>query len=169
VHATCRLLAGDTAVKCFGDHWERPSRRALAAQPKLYFADTGVAMTFRPHDAARAMPDAVGAAREGLVYQHLAAWCDATRDARLWTWRTTGGVEVDFVVETADALTAIEVKRGTTLRPAERRGLLAFHDEFSEARLFALTDGLLPERQGPIAVEPLDEFPRRVGPGQVLP
>ncbi|MDP1861621.1 MAG: DUF4143 domain-containing protein [Gemmatimonadaceae bacterium] len=146
----------------------RPSRRALAAQPKLYFADTGVAMTFRPNDAARAMPDAVGAAREGLVYQHLAAWCNAARDARLWTWRTTGGVEVDFVVETADALTAIEVKRGTTLRPADRRGLLAFHDEFPEARLFALTDGLLPERQGPIAVEPLGAFLKRVAPGQPL-
>ena len=146
----------------------RPSRRALAAQPKLYFADTGVAMTFRPNDAARAMPDAVGAAREGLVYQHLAAWCNATRDARLWTWRTTGGVEVDFVVETADALTAIEVKSGATLRPADRRGLLAFHDEFPEARLLALTDGLLPERQGPIAVEPLDAFLRRVAPGREL-
>ena len=146
----------------------RPSRRALAAQPKLYFADTGVAMTFRPNDAARAMPDAVGAAREGLVYQHLAAWCNATRDARLWTWRTTGGVEVDFVVETADALTAIEVKSGATLRPADRRGLLAFHDEFPEARLFALTDGLLPERQGPIAVEPLGAFLRCVAPGQPL-
>ena len=146
----------------------RPSRRALAAQPKLYFADTGVAMTFRPNDAARAMPDAVGAAREGLVYQHLAAWCNAARDAQLWTWRTTGGVEVDFVVETADALTAIEVKSGTTLRPADRRGLLAFHAEFPEARLFALTDGLLPERQGPIAVEPLGAFLKRVAPGQPL-
>ncbi len=146
----------------------RPSRRALAAQPKLYFADTGVAMTFRPNDTARAMPDAVGAAREGLVYQHLAAWCNATRDARLWTWRTTGGVDVDFVVETADALTAIEVKSGATLRPADRRGLLAFHDEFPEARLFALTDGLLPERQGPIAVEPLGAFLKRVAPGQPL-
>ena len=146
----------------------RPSRRALAAQPKLYFADTGVAMTFRPNDTARAMPDAVGAAREGLVYQHLAAWCNATRDARLWTWRTTGGVEVDFVVETADALTAIEVKSGATLRPADRRGLRTFHDEFPEARLLALTDGLLPERQGPIAVEPLGAFLKRVAPGQPL-
>jgi predicted AAA+ superfamily ATPase len=61
----------------------RPSRRALAAQPKLYFADSGIAMAFRPTDLARAAPDAVGASREGIVFQHLAAWCDATRDARL--------------------------------------------------------------------------------------
>lgn len=146
----------------------RPSRRALAAQPKFYFADTGIAMTFRPNDAARAMPNAVGAAREGLVYQHLAAWCSATRDARLWTWRTTGGVEVDFIVETPDALIAIEVKSGATLRPADRRGLLAFHDEFPEAQLLALTDASLPERQGPIQAEPLDAFLRRVVPGQPL-
>jgi predicted AAA+ superfamily ATPase len=146
----------------------RPSRRALAAQPKFYFADTGIAMTFRPNDAARAMPDAVGAAREGLVYQHLAAWCSVTRDARLWTWRTTGGAEVDFIVETPDALIAIEVKSGATLRPADRRGLLAFHDEFPEARLLALTDAWLPERHGPIQAEPLEAFLKRVVPGHPL-
>jgi len=146
----------------------RPSRRALAAQPKFYFADTGIAMTFRPNDSARAMPDAVGAAREGLVYQHLAAWCNAARDTRLWTWRTTGGVEVDFVVESPDGLTAVEVKSGTTLRPADRRGLLAFHDEFPDARLLALTDGTLPARHGPVEVEPLNAFLKGVVPGQPL-
>lgn len=147
----------------------RPSRRALAAQPKFYFADTGIAMTFRPNDVARAMPDAVGAAREGLVYQHLAAWCNAARDARLWTWRTTGGVEVDFVVESPDGLTAVEVKSGSILRPADRRGLLAFHDEFPDARLLALTDGALPARHGPVEVSPLSAFLKSVVPGQPLP
>ena len=147
----------------------RPSRRALAAQPKFYFADTGIAMTLRPNDAARAMPDAVGAAREGLVYQHLAAWCSTTRDARLSTWRTTGGLEVDFVVDAGDALIAIEVKSGSTLRPADRRGLLAFHDEFPDARLLVLTDGAIPERQGPIQAVPLESFLRQVVPGDVLP
>ncbi len=146
----------------------RPSRRALAAQPKFYFADAGIAMTLRPNDAARAMPDAVGAAREGLVYQHLAAWCSTTRDARLWTWRTTAGVEVDFVVETPDGLIAIEVKSSATLRPADRRGLLAFHDEFPDARLLALTDAPLPERQGPLQVVPLDTFLRGIVPGEAF-
>ena len=146
----------------------RPSRRALAAQPKFYFADTGIAMTFRSNDAARAAPDAIGAGREGLVYQHLAAWCDATRDARLWTWRTTAGVEVDFVVDTPEGLTVVEVKSGATLRPADRRGLLAFHDEFPEARLLALADVPMPERQGVIEVQPLDAFLRGVVPGRPL-
>jgi len=146
----------------------RPSRRALAAQPKLYFADVGIAMALRPGHVARAMPEAIGAAREGLVYQHLAAWCGVVRDAHLWTWRTTSGVEVDFVVETPDQLIAIEVKSGTTLRPADRRGLLAFHEEFPDALLMALTDAPLPARHGPIREESVDGFLRRLVPGQTL-
>lgn len=147
----------------------RPSRRALAAQPKLYFTDTGIAAAFRPTDSARNAPDAIGASREGLVYQHLAAWCEGARDARLSTWRTTGGVEVDFVIETSDGLVAIEVKSGHTLRPADRRGLLAFHDEFPEARLIALADVPLAQQQGPITVSPLATFLLGIVPGAPLP
>ena len=147
----------------------RPSRRSLAAQPKFYFADTGIAMALRNSEAARAAPDAVGAAREGLVYQHLVAWCDAMRDSRLSTWRTVGGVEVDFVVETSDDLIAIEVKTGSTLRPADRRGLLAFHDEFPKARLLALTDAPLAGRDGPIAVLPIAKFLAALVPGDAMP
>jgi len=70
------------------------------------------------------------------------------RDARLSTWRTTGGVEVDFIVESPHGLVAIEVKSGCTLRPKDRRGLLAFHDEFPEARLIARTDSPLQAVKG---------------------
>ena len=147
----------------------RPSRRALAAQPKLYFTDTGIASAFRPTDSARVAPDAIGAAREGLVYQHLAAWCEADRGARLSTWRTTGGVEVDFVVETAAGLVAVEVKSGHTMRPVDRRGLLAFHDEFPNARLVALADVPMRQQQGPITIFPLAAFLLGIVPGAPLP
>ena len=146
----------------------RPSRRALAAQPKLYFADTGIAAAFRPSDSARVAPDAIGAAREGLVYQHLAAWCAGQRDARLSTWRTTAGVEVDFVVETDIGLLAVEVKSGPTLRPADRRGLPAFHDEFPDARLVVLADVAVRQQQGPITIFPLAEFLIGIVPGAPL-
>ena len=147
----------------------RPSRRALAAAPKFYFADTGLAMALRSHSASRKTPDAVGAAREGLVFQHLAAWCSVARDTRLWTWRTTGGLEVDFVVETPSGLVAIEVKTGRTVRPRDRRGLLAFHDEFPDATLLMVSDSELPEQQGPITVLPIATFLRRIVPGTPLP
>jgi hypothetical protein len=77
-------------------------------------------------------------------------------------------VEVDFVVESPNGLTAVEVKSGTTLRSADRRGLLAFHDEFPDARLLALTDGAWPARHGPVEVQPLTAFLKGVVPGQPL-
>jgi len=66
-------------------------------------------------------------------------------------------------------LFAIEVKSGSTLRPKDRRGLLAFHDEFPGARLIALTDALLPGRDGPSAVRPIAPFPSTLVPGEDMP
>ncbi len=147
----------------------RPSRRALAVAPKVYFADAGIARALRPTSYSRDTPDALGAAREGLVFQHLDAWCGAKHGRKLWTWRTTAGLEVDFIVETPDELIGIEVKSNHDLRPADRRGLLAFHDEFPDARLIALTSSVLPNRSGPIREQPLEAWLRRVVPGAALP
>ena len=68
-----------------------------------------------------------------------------------------------------DGLVAIEVKSGRTLRPADRRGLLAFHDEFPDARLIALSDVPLPEQQGPITNLPIGQFLLGIIPGTPLP
>jgi predicted AAA+ superfamily ATPase len=147
----------------------RPSRRALAAQPKLFFADTGVAQALLASETARTAPDALGSAREGLVCQHLRAWCDHTLDARLATWRTTGGLEVDFVLEHGDLLVGIEVTSGPGRRPADRRGLLAFHDEYPDARLVLLADVPHRERRGPIDVMPIGQWLQALVPTVALP
>ena len=86
------------------------------------------------------------------------------------TWRTTGGVEVDFIVETDGGLLAVEVKSAHTLRPADRRGLLAFHDEFCDARLVVLADvAVKQQQQGPITIFLLAEFLLGIVPGTPLP
>lgn len=74
-----------------------------------------------------------GAHFENLVLADLLAWRDgqAPRPEVLY-WRTTTGVEVDFVVEAGDRLLAIEAK--TTTNPGHRdaRGLRLFRDEYGE-------------------------------------
>lgn len=75
---------------------------------------------------------------------------------------------MDFVAESPDGLTAIEVKSGSILRPADRRGLPAFHDAFPDARLLALTNAALPTRQGPVEAAPLSAFFKSVVPEQPL-
>ncbi len=73
------------------------------------------------------------------------------------------------MVETSNGLVAIEVKSGHTLRPADRRGLLAFHDEFPAARLIALADVPLTQQQGPITIFPIAQFLLGIVPGAPLP
>ena len=82
--------------------------------------------------------------------------------------RTTADVELVFVVETDGGRLAVEVKSGHTLRPADRRMLLAFHEEFSGARLVALADVSM-QQQGSIAIFLLAEFLLGIVPGAPLP
>ena len=73
------------------------------------------------------------------------------------------------MVETSDGLVAIDAKGGHTLRLADRRGLLAFHDEFPDARLIVLTDSPLKQQQGPISIFPLADFLLGIVPDAPLP
>ena len=74
-------------------------------------------------------------------------------------------------METDIGLLAVEVKSGHTLRPADRRGLLTFHDEFPDARLVVLADVAVKQQQqqGPITIFPLVEFLLGIVPGAPLP
>ncbi len=148
---------------------KRPSRRALANHPKLYFTDTGIASALRTPPGFAVSPDALGAALEGLVFQHLHAWVASIPGASLSTWRTSAGVEVDFVVHTPNGLLAIEVKHTEQSRSSDRRGLLAFHDEFPDARLLMLTNTSIRATHGRIVELPCGDWLTRVVPGTPIP
>ena len=99
--------------------------KRLIKAPKLYWADTGLALHLSGQDAPG------GAHLENLVLQDLLAW----RDARLETtelayWRTASGEEVDFVVETDGRLLPIEVKATARPRLADAAHLRAFRAEY---------------------------------------
>ena len=99
--------------------------KRLVKSPKLYWADTGLGM----HLAGLAEPR--GADLENLVLCDLLAWRDSRLErAELNYWRTTGGEEVDFVIEIGDRVLPIEVK--ATSRPGARdvASLRAFRKEY---------------------------------------
>ena len=104
--------------------------KRLIKSPKLYWSDTGLAM----HIARE--PEPRGPHLENLVLNHLLAWRDIRLDrAEILHWRTVGGAEVDFVVETADGLLPIEVKATTRPRLGDTSHLRLFRQEYgSQAR-----------------------------------
>ncbi len=100
--------------------------KRLIKSPKLYWADTGLALHI-----AQTAP--TGAHLENLVLHDLLAWrATRTEHAEVCYWRTAGGEEVDFVIETGNRLLPVEVK--ATHRPGVRHvaHLRSFRAEYPD-------------------------------------
>lgn len=103
----------------------RNRTKRLIKSPKLYWGDTGVAI----HLSGTAKLE--GAHLENLVLGDLLAWRDASlASIDLHYWRTTTGIEVDFVVKSGAQLLPIEVKASPRPRLADAAGLIAFRQEY---------------------------------------
>ena len=120
----------------------RRAQRELAVHPKFYFFDAGVFRANRPAGPLDAPAEIDGAALEGLVAQHLRAWCDYSGgNHRLHYWQTRSKVEIDFVVYGETGFHALEVKNSVRVRPEDLRGLKKFGEDFPESRRWLLYRG----------------------------
>jgi uncharacterized protein len=120
----------------------RRAKRAMSSHPKFYFFDAGVFRANRPAGPLDAPGKIDGAALEGLVGQHLRAWCAySQQEHTLGYWQTRSQNEVDFVVYGPSGLFALEVKNSGSVRPEDLRGLKTFGENFPEARRFLLYRG----------------------------
>ncbi len=101
--------------------------KRLIKSPKLYWADTGLALDLAGVD------EPSGAHLENLVLCDLLAWHD-TRLTRteISYWRTATGEEVDFVLESEGRLLPIEVKATARPRLSDVAHLRAFRAEYGE-------------------------------------
>ncbi|HUP23106.1 MAG TPA: ATP-binding protein [Thermoanaerobaculia bacterium] len=101
--------------------------KRLIKTPKLYWADTGVALHLSEQD------DPTGSHLENLVLHDLLAWRDARLDrAEVLYWRTATGEEVDFVIETGGRLVPVEVKATTRPRLGDAAHLRSFRAEYGK-------------------------------------
>jgi predicted AAA+ superfamily ATPase len=98
--------------------------KRLIKSPKLFWGDVGLAL----HVAGVGEP--TGAHLENLVLHDLLVWREARAPrAELHHWRTSGGHEVDLVVESNDQLLPIEVKSSERPRVSDTAGLRQFRAE----------------------------------------
>ncbi len=105
--------------------YARSRTKRLVKSPKLYWADTGLALPLA------GVEEPAGAHLENLVLTDLVAWRDARLErAEVYYWRTATGQEVDFVVEAGGQVLPVEVK--TTARPrlSDAAGLRVFRAEY---------------------------------------
>jgi uncharacterized protein len=145
----------------------RRAKRELAAHPKFFFFDAGVFRANRPSGPLDARSEIDGAALEGLVAQHLRAWCDySSGKHQLYYWQTRSKVEVDFVVYGEGGLHALEVKNSTQVRPEDLRGLKNFGEDFPESRRWLLYRGRERLLRDGILCVPCEEFLLQLKPSE---
>ncbi len=140
------------------------AKRLLSVHPKFYFFDVSLYRA-NLNDGPLTNHGAVeGAALEGLVAQHLRAWCHYSGDGRkLYFWRTRSQVEVDFVVYGPDVFQAIEVKNSLRVRPEDLRGLQAFSEDYPQCTCTLLYRGSETLQRGNILIQPVDVWLRTLG------
>ncbi|MDE2731948.1 MAG: ATP-binding protein [Bacteroidota bacterium] len=91
--------------------------KRLVKSPKVYLTDTGLLCHLLGIRDANAAVDSPfkGAIMETAVAMELSkAFAHHRSQDRLWFWRTSDGLEVDFIVETPQGLIPVEVKSGST-------------------------------------------------------
>lgn len=147
----------------------RRAKRELAAHPKFYYFDAGVFRANRPAGPLDEPEEIGGAVLEGLVAQHLRAWCDYTGGGHnLHYWQTRSQVEVDFVVYGESGLFAIEVKNSAQVRPQDLRGLKSFGEDYPKSRKFLLYRGKERLLRDDVLCMPCDEFLQALQPGKEI-
>jgi len=137
LHILENLLLG-FRIEVFTKH----ARRELAAHPKFFFFDAGVFRANRPQGPLDSPSELNGPALDGLVAQHLRAWCDYSAGThQLHYWQTRARVEVDFIIYGESGLYAVDVKNSQSVRPADLTGLKSFSEDYPKAQCYLLYRG----------------------------
>lgn len=118
------------------------AKRQTIQHPKFYYFDVGVYQTLRPKGFLDQQAEVDGPSLETLFLQHLRAFNDYYElDYQLYYWRTTAGVEVDFIVHGPKGLFAFEIKRSKNISRSDAKALLSFQQDYPEAKLYLIYGG----------------------------
>ena len=137
----------------------KKSKRRLIAHPKFYFFDVGVYRTLRPMGPLDTPEEAQGAACETLLFQELNA-INAYLDLgyKIFYWRTSNDVEVDFVLYGRRGIKAFEVKRTGKASREMLKGLKAFLRDYPFAKAYFIYGGERRMHEDDIEVIPFKDI-----------
>jgi predicted AAA+ superfamily ATPase len=149
--------------------FSRRPKRELVAKSKFYLCDVGIFRSLRcshfHSDSGYESPE--GFALEGLIAQHLRAWCDYSHGRhQLFYWKTKSGAEVDFIIAGDGGLWAFEVKSAEAVRSEHLRHLRIFGREHPEAKLCLLYGGMENLIIDDIHCMPWERFLKGLTPGK---
>jgi predicted AAA+ superfamily ATPase len=121
-------------------YWRNPSKRLIKA-PKLYWRDSGLAAHMVGLGNKRELNESplTGSLLENLVLSSLLTWREtSSAKADICFWRTAGGAEVDFVIESSKRLLPIEVKATKRVRLGDLKHMENFLADYRTVSPFGV-------------------------------
>jgi len=127
-------LLSDTLVIEIVEPFLRNARKRILATPKYYFFDLGVRNALARWPLSGNMANA----QKGTLFEHF-VMLEIIRRVRALNknykvnyWRTSGGAEVDCVIDFGGEVIPIEIKSSSKVGIGELKGLKNFLEEYSE-------------------------------------
>jgi predicted AAA+ superfamily ATPase len=140
--------------------WRRSPRKRLAAHPKFYLFDLGVANALNRRLSEPPDPAARGRLFEAWVvletHRRLAY---ALSEARLFYWRTNHGAEVDLLIERGGRpRAAVEIKAKSNPGGSDLSGLRAFGEDYPDCPRFLVCETPHSYDRDGVSILPWEEY-----------
>ncbi|MBS3742390.1 MAG: ATP-binding protein [Candidatus Cloacimonetes bacterium] len=130
--------------------------KKIVKAPKLYFTDTGLLCHLLGINSTEtlALHPLRGSIYENLIYSELLKNnVNHGNRVNIWFWRDNHGTEIDFLLEIATDITAIEVKSATNFHDDYLNNLLKFRKYNPEVKeMYLIYDGLIERKKGNIQI-----------------
>ena len=131
------------------------AKRRLIQKDRFYYFDAGVYRYLRPKGILDSPSEIEGAGLETCFMQIFLALNDYYQwQKQLYYWRTSNGLEVDFIVYGETGLWAFEIKHTQHITPKMLTGLKEFKQDYPIAQCYLLYLG-----QGTLYFENITVYP----------
>jgi uncharacterized protein len=146
----------DTMVAFPLQAWSKSIRKRMVSHPRYYFFDIGVVNALNRRLSAEPDPRTKGRLFETFVIVELHRHLHYSRsEARLFFWRTSGGAEVDLVVEKHGRLiAACEIKSSRVIDGSDLSGLKSFKEDNPDTPCYLTCTTELPYEKNGIRILP---------------
>lgn len=157
----------DTLLGSWVPAWQKRQKRRVIAAPRFYFFDISLVNELTRRGPMSAGSSDFGSAFEHFIFMEIRAWVSYSQSrSRISYWRTSSGLEVDFIL--GDGAVAIEVKSAEDPTSDHTKGLRAWKEDNPKSQCILVCRGRQERRTGEgIDIVPWQKFMDRLWSGKL--
>ena len=157
----------DTILGRFLPSFQKKPKRRVIQSPRFFFFDVGIANYLLKRHHIEAGSEAFGKAFEHYIYHEIYAHRHySQKEYPISYWRTTSGLETDFIL--GDHEVAIEVKATRQAQERHLKGLKSFAEEYTVKKLILVSNDPYPRKSGAVDILPWNIFIEKLWDGEIL-